>query len=153
VVGYDADADGSLPFDDDSLDLVMSRHERVDAGEVARVLAPGGILLSQQVDGRDAEELRDWFGDKQQYPKARLDVEREAAERAGLVVDVAEEWAGRMEFADVEALVTYMALVPWNVPQLPHRRPPQETPGTEAGRPATGHPAALPTLRTQALPS
>lgn len=65
VVEYDADAGGSLPFDDDSLDLVMSRHERVDAGEVARVLAPGGILLSQQVDGRDAQELHDWFGGEQ----------------------------------------------------------------------------------------
>lgn len=118
VVEYDADAGDSLPFDDNSLDLVMCRHETLDAGEVARVLAPGGILLSQQVDGRDAQELRDWFGGEQQYPKARLDVEREAAERAGLVVDVAEEWAGLMEFADVEALVTYMALVPWNVPNF-----------------------------------
>lgn len=118
VVEYDADAGDTLPFDDDSLDLVMCRHETLDPSEVARALAPGGVLLSQQVDGRDAQELRDWFGGDQQYPNMRLDVEREAVARAGLVVDVAEEWAGSMEFADLEALMTYMALVPWDVPSF-----------------------------------
>ncbi|WP_367277646.1 class I SAM-dependent methyltransferase [uncultured Arthrobacter sp.] len=116
VVEYDADAGDALPFDDDSLDLIMCRHETLDAAEVARTLAPGGVILSQQVDGRDAQELRDWFGGEQQYLDIRLNTEREAVVRAGLAVDVAEEWAGFMGFADLEALMTYMALVPWDVP-------------------------------------
>lgn len=116
VVEYDADAADRLPFGDGTFDLVMCRHESFDAAEVARVLAPGGRLLCQQVDGRDAQELRDWFGSEAQYPKVRLEVDRQAVASAGLVVEVAEEWSGAMEFADLEALVTYMALVPWDVP-------------------------------------
>jgi len=90
----------------------------VDLAEVARVLVPGGVLLDQQVDGRDAQELRDWFGGEMQYPQVRLDADRQAATAAGLVVDEAQEWAGRMTFADVEALVVYLGLVPWDVPDF-----------------------------------
>lgn len=116
VLAYDAEAGDRLPFEDASLDLVMCRHEAVDLADVARVLAPGGVLLDQQVDGRDAQELRDWFGGEMQYPRARLDVDREAATGAGLVVDEAQEWAGGMTFTDVQALVVYLGLVPWDVP-------------------------------------
>ncbi|WP_147919184.1 methyltransferase domain-containing protein [Ruania zhangjianzhongii] len=115
VVAYDAEQGDRLPFSSASLDLIMCRHEAVDFTEVARVLAPGGVFLDQQVDGRDAQELRDWFGGEPQYPHVRVDVDRQAAIDAGLVVDVAEEWSGVMEFADVEALVTYLGLVPWDV--------------------------------------
>lgn len=118
VLSYDAEAGDRLPFEDASLDLVMCRHEAVDLAEVARVLAPGGVLLDQQVDGRDAQELRDWFGGEMQYPQVRLDVDRQAATAAGLVVDGAQEWAGRMRFTDVEALVVYLGLVPWDVPDF-----------------------------------
>ena len=115
VVAYDAEKGDRLPFASASLDLIMCRHEAVELAEVARVLAPGGVLLDQQVDGRDAQELRDWFGGEPQYPQVRVDVDQQAAIDAGLVVDVAEEWSGAMEFADVEALVTYLGLVPWDV--------------------------------------
>lgn len=29
-----------------------------------------------------------------------------------------DDWTGRMEFADGEALVVYLALVPWDVPHF-----------------------------------
>jgi len=116
VVAYDAETDPRLPFADGSVDLVMARHEAYDAAEVARVLAPGGVFLTQQVDGRDAFELRDWFGGDALYPDVRLDRARPDLERAGLIADVADEWRGRLRFADVEAVVTYLALTPWTVP-------------------------------------
>ena len=41
---YDAEAGDRLPYDDGSMDLVMTRHEAIDPAEVARVLTPGGRL-------------------------------------------------------------------------------------------------------------
>lgn len=118
VVRYDAEAGDAMPFGNTSVDLVMARHESVDAAEVARVLSPGGVLLTQQVHGLDAHELREWFGGDGQYPDVTLDRMTDDLRRAGLRIDVAEEWSGSMVFDDTRALVEYMALVPWDVPDF-----------------------------------
>lgn len=135
VRAYDAASDARMPFDDDSLDLVMARHDDYDAAEIARVLAPGGVFLTQQVDGRDALELREWFGGDAQYPEVRLDRHIADAEAAGFSVVRAEEWAGTMRFADAEALVTYLALVPWNVPDFAVREHERTLRSLDAHRP------------------
>ena len=38
-----------LPFREGTFDLVLSRHEALDPGEAARVLRPGGRVVTQQV--------------------------------------------------------------------------------------------------------
>jgi SAM-dependent methyltransferase len=50
-----------LPFAAGSFGLVLSRHEAIDPFEVARVLAPGGSVLTQQVDDLWWAEMRDFF--------------------------------------------------------------------------------------------
>lgn len=121
VLRYDAEAGDAMPFGDASVDLVMARHESIDAREVVRVLSPGGVLLTQQVHGLDAQELRDWFSGEQQYPDVTLDRMVDDLRRAGMRVDLAEEWSGSMVFDDTRALVEYMALVPWDVPDFDPR--------------------------------
>ncbi len=116
VVDYDNESHTAMPFTSDSFDLVMTRHESYDVTEVARVLRPGGTLITQQVHGRDAEELRTWFGGEAQYPDCTLEHDTAAAVAASLVVEEQQDWTGQMEFADATALVEYMGLVPWDVP-------------------------------------
>ena len=116
VLAYDSEAGDRLPFPDASLDLVMARHESFAATEVARCLRPGGMLLTQQVDGTEAGELREWFGGAPLHPEVRLPIMVAELAAAGLTVDRAEDWAGTMEFCDAEALVEYLGLVPWDVP-------------------------------------
>lgn len=118
VVSYDPERDPRMPLPDGSLDLVMSRHEAIDAREVARVLSRGGKLLTQQVEGHDAPEIHEWFGTPFAYPHVTSGRFREDLEAAGLHIDVVDDWRGTMEFADVEALVTYLALVPWDAPDF-----------------------------------
>jgi SAM-dependent methyltransferase len=50
-----------LPFLDSSFELVINRHEELDPAEVARVLRPGGFLLTQQVGLHNNHELRAFF--------------------------------------------------------------------------------------------
>lgn len=118
VYEYDPESGEAMPFDDGSFDLVLSRHEGIDAAEIARVLATGGRFLTQQVDTYDAEELHDWFGAEYLYPEVTAPRYAAALESAGLLVDTIDEWFGTMEFADVQALVTYIGLVPWDVPSF-----------------------------------
>lgn len=115
---YDAETGEPLPFDDDGVDLVMSRHEGIDAVQGVRVLAPAGRFLTQQVDGRDAPEIHEWFGEAFVYPHVSAEQYVANLEAEGTRIDVVDEWRGTMEFADVEALVTYLALVPWDAPDF-----------------------------------
>ncbi|HEX9496538.1 MAG TPA: class I SAM-dependent methyltransferase [Candidatus Limnocylindria bacterium] len=110
VVPYEsADVTGGvLPFADGSLDAVIDRHESYDAREVARVLAPGGRFVTQQVDGRDKPDLLQLFGLTPRFPEVRLDAFVAAARAAGLSIERAEEWWGDSTFADIGALVYYV---------------------------------------------
>lgn len=135
VAYYDSERGGPMPFPSESFDLVLVRHESYDSGEVARVLRPGGLLLTQQVHGLDADELRLWFGGEPAYPEQTLEHHVAGASTAGLTVESQGEWSGWMRFSDSEALVVYMGLVPWDVPGFtvePHLAKLQEL---EAARP------------------
>jgi len=116
VVPYDCGMDDHLPFADDSFALVINRHEAYDAVEVARVLRPGGAFLTQQVDGRDLDDMLAIFGGESAYLHVNLANCQSEVERAGLVVEQAAEWAGTSSFSDVGALVYYLHAAPWNAP-------------------------------------
>lgn len=118
VLRYDSERDRRMPFADGSLDLVMSRHESIDIPEIARTLSSGGRLLTQQVDGYDAEEIHEWFGEPFEYPHVTSRRYIDEFEAAGLRVDLVDDWQGAMEFEDVTALVAYLALVPWDAPRF-----------------------------------
>lgn len=117
VVEYDAEHAPVMPFQDGRFDLVLNRHEAYDAKQVLRVLRPGGVFLTQQVDGRDFEETHAIFGGHTAYPHITLDRLRDEALAAGFEVGQCEEWRGQTRFTDVAALVRYFAWVPWEVPE------------------------------------
>lgn len=112
-------ADASwLPFRPDSFDLVVSRHPTVVVWpEIARVLAPGGAYLSQQIGPGTNRELTDFMMGPQPINEARNPQRTEAAARAaGLVVTDLREQALRVEFFDVGAVVYFLRKVLWTVP-------------------------------------
>jgi SAM-dependent methyltransferase len=107
--------DGPMPFESGEFDLVLNRHSGLNGAEVARVLAPGGTFLTQQVHGLWAEDLLAEFGATPQWPDSTLEYYVPRLEAAGLSVETAEEWLGRLVFLDVGALVYYLKAVPWLV--------------------------------------
>lgn len=115
---YKAEIDGVMPFKDAEFDLVMSRHEAIDAPEVARVLKPGGRLLTQQVHSQDGPELREWFGGAALYENVNAETYVQNLEDTGFEIDQVDDWSGTMRFQDVQALVTYLGFIPWIVPDF-----------------------------------
>ena len=107
---------GAMPFDDEEFDLILNRHSGFNAAEVARVLAPGGTFLTQQIDGRWARDLMAAFDVSPQWPDETLDNSVTWLETAGLEIAVAEDWSGTFCFSDVGAIVYYLRAVPWLVP-------------------------------------
>ncbi|WHT16723.1 class I SAM-dependent methyltransferase [Crossiella sp. CA-258035] len=109
-----------LPFEDNTFDLVVSRHPvTVWWAEIARVLAPGGTYFSQQVGPASVFELVEFFLGPQpeevrngRHPEAA----RAAAEAAGLqVLDLRME-SLRTVFHDIGAVVYFLRKVIWMVP-------------------------------------
>jgi len=105
-----------LPFPDGEFDLVMNRHESFDATELARVMAPGGIFITQQVGGTDLAELNEQLGAP---PPTHIawDVATAMAQltAAGFTVIDAREEHCDGAFADIGAVVLFLRISPWQL--------------------------------------
>lgn len=112
---------GELPFADATFDVVSSRHPNVMPWqEVARVLQPGGLTISQQVVPLASNrELYEFFlGPQQREPADGVDEIRLAVASAGLeLVDLRFEQS-RVEFFDIGAVVYFLRKVLWTVPDF-----------------------------------
>lgn len=112
-------AAGRLPFDDGAFDLVINRHEAFLASEVARVLEPGGTFITQQVDGRPYDDLRELFGlPHSDRPDSWLDLAIEQLGQAGMTVTDTKTGVERLRFDDVGAVAYYLRVVPWAIAGL-----------------------------------
>jgi SAM-dependent methyltransferase len=116
VVPYEVEDEARMPFADNSFSLVINRHTSFDAFEVARLLKPGGVFLTQQVDGRSMADLSSVFGMKPPNPQVTLAICGEEVEQAGLIIELSEESMGKMSFTDVGAIVYFAHAAPWEVP-------------------------------------
>jgi SAM-dependent methyltransferase len=116
VVDVRLTEDGRLPFADGEFDLVLNRHSGFNPQEVARILAPGGTFLTQQVHGLWAADLLAAFGTKPQWPDATPEKYVPQLRAAGLAITEIREWSGKLSFTDVGAIVYYLKAVPWLVP-------------------------------------
>jgi SAM-dependent methyltransferase len=105
----------SIPFADGEFDLVLNRHSGTNPAEVARILAPGGTFLTQQIHGLYAQDLIAAFVAQPAWPEATLENKVRRLQYAGLTILVAEEWSGAFSFSDVGAIVYYLKAVPWMV--------------------------------------
>jgi SAM-dependent methyltransferase len=105
-----------MPFDDNEFDLVLNRHSGFNSHEVARVLAPGGTFLTQQIHGLWADDLLAAFDAKPQWPDSTLEKYVPRLKSAGMSIINTKNWTGQLAFTDVGAIIYYLKAVPWLVP-------------------------------------
>ena len=116
VVEADHDEYTPMPFENAEFALVLNRHAALYVDEIARILVPGGRLLTRQVHGLWAQDLLAVFDARPQWPDATPQKYVPWLQAAGFdVVDI-REWSGRLAFTDVGAIVYYLKAVPWLVP-------------------------------------
>jgi SAM-dependent methyltransferase len=112
-----------LPGGENEFDVVLSRHGRLPAEDIARLLKPGGTLLSQQVGSDDLVELNADLGAPPPYPQAwTAETAVEALRTAGLAVSDVREERPPLTFHDVGALVYQLRATPWQVRDFTPRR-------------------------------
>ncbi len=111
-----------LPFADGEFDLVLNRHGSFNSGEIARILAPGGTFLTQQIHGMWGHDLQAVFGAKPQWPDSTPAKYVPLLKVAGMTIVDLREWEGKFAFTDVGAIVYYLKAVPWEVPGFSVRK-------------------------------
>lgn len=109
----------SLPFADESFDLVVNRHGSLDAAETCRVLRPGGWLVTQQVGSQTNLEIHRLLGAPMpEGPVWDSQTGRTALEANRFRVDRAAEEFPVTRYDDVGALVWYLKAIPWQIPDF-----------------------------------
>jgi SAM-dependent methyltransferase len=114
--------DAALPFAANTFDLVVSRHPVTTSWpQIARVLTPAGVYFSQQVGPASVFELVEYFlGPQPADVRTRRDPERARAGARAAGLDVVDLRAQSLhtEFRDVGAVVYFLRLVVWMVPDF-----------------------------------
>lgn len=106
-----------LPFADSSFSLVVARHESYVPAEIARVLRPGGVFLTQQVGERNEDDVYVLLGRRPPPPTGwTLAFACGQLESAGLEVTRSEEAQVKTTFADIGAFAWWLRMVSFSVP-------------------------------------
>ncbi len=105
-----------LPGGENEFDVVLSRHGRLPADDIARLLRPAGRLLTQQVGSDDLAGLNRALGAAPPHPRIwNAEVAVATLTAAGLdVVDVREEFP-QATFHDIGAVVRRLRDLPWQI--------------------------------------
>src|SRR5262249_45858177 len=110
---------GRLPFQSSSFHVVTNRHEAFISTEVARIMAPGGRFLTQQIAFPWADDFYRLLDlPTPPAPPRRWELSLAVAQvtAAGLrVIDSADGDEVRA-FDDIGALAWYLKASPWGVP-------------------------------------
>ena len=109
--------DRQQPFADESFDLILNRHSELDPGDIARMLRPGGTVITQQVDGDCWPELRPFFPRKTDSGEI-VRLYRDGFIAAGLDVRRAEERDRIIAYEDLGAMVYMLCVAPWTIPDF-----------------------------------
>ncbi len=111
--------DGIIPYDDNSFDVVINRHESFIVEEVKRVLKPGGYFITQQVGNDNNWKLsKRLLGSNHNRVVYDNDVrtEIERLKNHGFHNEQSEEYYPKVMFKDIAALVYFAKIIEWEFP-------------------------------------
>src|SRR5207247_6314961 len=102
---------------DARLERGRSRHEELDPAETARVLAPGGRLLTQQIGVDRWQELRPFFP-RMNDPGDLFQRYRRGLQEAGLTIVRARSHEWKAVYRGLGEIVFLLCITPWEIPDF-----------------------------------
>ena len=106
-----------LPFADGSFELILNCHEELSPEEVARVLAPGGYVLTQQVGRNNWQELFEFFPQMHDFGP-HFELYQNGFRAGGLIVKRAESHNFLVAFPGLGEVVYMLTAAPWTIPDF-----------------------------------
>lgn len=110
--------DDILPFNDESFNIIINRHESFNVSEVFRTLKPGGYFITQQVGAMNNHQLATFILDKPHVvnEKNTLKYNLDLAQKIGFTIINYDEAYASLKFYDIGALVYYAKIIQWEFP-------------------------------------
>ena len=110
----------SLPFEDETFDIVLDRHGDLAPNEFYRVLKKGGLFITQQVGAYNDREFVKLLLPKADIPFPTQYLQHQAEEFENAGFDILEENEGyfKIRFSDVGALVWFAKIIEWEFPDF-----------------------------------
>jgi len=108
--------DSHLPFENDTFDIIINRHEAFDLDEVKRILKSGGIFITQQVGEYNNIDLTRYVHNNPELEYEfdnHFDKHLLKAKTIGLDVIQHNESFPMLRFYDVGALVYFAKIIEW----------------------------------------
>ena len=115
----DDEKQGRLPFREGAFHVVSNRHSSYTPSEVARILAPSGWFITEQLGPpRDSEffSLLQLQAPESKFETWTLGLAQRQIERGGLRVVGSGIGEELVSFRDVGAFAWYLKAIPWTVP-------------------------------------
>ena len=110
--------DDDLPFKDQQFDLIINRHESFSAGEMMRILKPGGTFITQQVGGLDNFELNQYLAPDIPFPFENWNLETAINQLQKSGFEILDKMSVKITytFSDIGAIVYYLKVCEWQIP-------------------------------------
>lgn len=110
----------SLPFEDNSFDVIINRHGNYDPKEIYRLLKKEGIFITEQVGENNDRELVELLLGKQPKPFPGLNLKNQSLIflNTGFSLLNTQEAFRPIRFYDVGALVWFAHIIEWEFPNF-----------------------------------
>ena len=110
----------SIPFEDESFDMILNRHGSFHAEELYRLLKKGGIFITEQVGGDNDMDLVEMVLPNTEipFPDLNLNELKKVFENAGFQIIEAADAYRPIRFYDVGAFVWFARIIEWEFPEF-----------------------------------
>jgi len=114
------ESDRAIPLLDQSIQLIINRHESFWVSELHRILKPKGIFLTQQVGTLDNIKLNEVLGEPVDPDSKKRTLENliRRFEQSGFRILRAEEEYLDSIFDDIGVVVFYLKIISWQIPDF-----------------------------------
>lgn len=114
------DNPASIPFQNESFDLIINRHGSFNAKEIYRLLKKDGLFITQQVGEDNDRDLVEMVLPNTEKPSPHLNLkeQKKVFENVGFQIVGEDETYRPIKFFDVGAFVWFAHIIEWEFPKF-----------------------------------